>query len=352
MSTKPFKVIVDEAEEKNEVKEDFVKPFKVESQEALDTSDTGDTNIEIESALDDVKRESSLRQSINYFSSINGIIATIFIFIFIAVIADAVNTIADIFSTGEISSYIYLSGLILLIIVFLMNISTNFKQIRFIKSAKLVKDKFKLQKIAPTKEIIPLANTLLDHYEATSDKQMQKSIEIIRDELNTSQIYQEIYNDLDNSLLPVIDKKAKQLVHNASIQAALSTAVSPVPMLDMILIVWRSTLLTREIASIYGFRPGGLTTMILLKQGVINVAFAGVAELATDFTNEMASSTVLAKVSQSAGQGIANGILLARFGYGVMEACRPIESSEKRENFIKSIIGSIFDSLRLKEDQK
>ncbi len=82
------------------------------------------------------------------------------------------------------------------------------------------------------------------------------------------------------------------------------------------------------------------------------MVFAGVAELATDLTNEMAGSTVLAKVSQSAGQGIANGLLLARLGYGVMEACRPIESDEKRGSFVKSIMGSIFDSLSLKEDAK
>jgi len=349
MKTKPFKKVIDESPEELNKKEDIVKPFKIESQEALDTSDT---SIDIEEIMDNTVTESSFQRGINFFSTFNGIIAVIFTFIFIVVIADTVNTIGDIITDGSISEYIYLSGLLLLIIVFLMNISTNFKQIKFIKNAKRVKDKFKIQKVNPTEEIIPLTTALLKHYEASSDQQLQKSIEVIREELNSSQIYKEIYNDLDRTLLPVLDKKAKTLIHNASIQTALTTAVSPVPMLDMILIIWRSTLLTKEIASIYGFRPGGITTMTLLKQGVINVAFAGVTELAADFTNEMAGSTVLTKVSQSAGQGIANGLLLARLGYGVMEACRPIESDEKRGSFVKSIMGSIFDSLRLREDAK
>ncbi len=350
MSTKPFKKAINESEVEANQKKASVKPFKVESKEALNITDDSDTSIEIEELVNNHESKSTLQQSINFFSTVNGIIAAIFIFVFIAVVASAANTISDIFSEGGISDYIYLSGLLLLIIVFLMNISTNIKQIRFLKNAKHIKDEFRLQKSNPTKEIIPLTNTLLNHYDSTLDQQLQKSIEIIREELNTSQIYPEIYNDLDNSLLPVLDEKAKKLIHNASVQAALSTAVSPVPILDMVLIVWRSTLLTKEIAALYGFRPGGLTTIVLLKQGIINVAFAGAAELATDFTNEAAGSTVLAKVSQSAGQGIVNGILLARLGYGIMEACRPIESDEKRESFVSSILRSIIASLNPKEE--
>lgn len=232
-----------------------------------------------------------------------------------------------------------------------MNISKNFKQIRFIKNANHVKDQFRLQKNNPNKEIIPLANRLLKHYEKSPDQKLQKSIEIIRDELNTSQIYGVIYNDLDNSFLSVLDEKAKKLIHNASMQAALTTAISPMPMIDMILIVWRSTLLTKEIAALYGYRPGGLTTIALLKRGIVNVAFAGAAELVTDFTND-AGSVFLAKASQSTGQGIANGILLARLGYGIMEACRPMELDEKRGNFIKSMMRSIVDLVNSKEEAK
>jgi len=51
-------------------------------------------------------------------------------------------------------------------------------------------------------------------------------------------------------------KKAKQKIHNASVQVALSTAISPIPIVDMVLIVCRSTMLTRDIATIYGYRPG------------------------------------------------------------------------------------------------
>jgi len=348
MSTKPFKRVVDE--QKEELKEEnFVKPFKVQSTEPLiiDNLDTEEKDVEEPSSR--VVKESFLKKAVHFLSSLSGIVVAFFVFIFMAVVADAINTIGDINSKGSVSEYIYLSALILLIVVFLMNIFANFKQIRLIKNVKNIQNRFKLQKSNPTQEIIPLSNTLLKHYENIQDPQLQEKIKIMREELNNSQIYKEIYNDIDNSLLPILDEKAKKLIHKASIQVALSTALSPVPMLDMILIVWRTTLLTKEIATLYGFKPSTISTLILLKQAVVNVAFAGIAELASDFANEVAGSSVLSKVSQSAGQGAANGILLARFGYGIMEVCRPIELGKKRDGFFKNIVKSIIGSFKSKE---
>ncbi len=245
-----------------------------------------------------------------------------------------------------------MTGLVILLTVLILNIVSNIKQLRFIKSAEQIKTDFQKQRENPTKDIIPLANTLLQHLEKNPDEQLQKGVSVIRDELNSSQIYKEIYYDLDKTLLPILDKKAKQIIHNASVQGALSTAISPIPLFDMVLIIWRSMLLTKEIASLYGFRPGRLTTFFLLKQGILNVAFAGISELATEATNEMAGTSILSKVSKSAGQGIANGVLLARLGYGVMEACRPIDFSEGRTGFVNSIFKSMIGSFGFSEAKK
>ncbi len=339
MKQKPFKRNVEEENNTTEEDTSVVKPFKTESQEELKIS------------VDDIKIEDTIAEStsllhtnVSFFNTIGGIITAIFIFVFFAVVADTVSTLAEIFSSGSIAEYIYLIGLVILLSVLVLNIISNIKQLRFIKNAEYIKEGFKKQKINSTKDIIPLTDTLLKHFDKNPDIELQNEISIIRDELNTSQIYKEIYDDIDNTLLPIIDKKAKQMIHNASVQAALSTAVSPLPMFDMVLIVWRSMLLTKNIALLYGFRPGRITTFMLLKQGILNVAFAGIAELATEVTNEIAGTSVLSKVSKSAGQGIANGVLLARLGYGVMEACRPIDSDEGRAGFVNSIIKSVIGS--------
>ncbi len=112
-------------------------------------------------------------------------------------------------------------------------------------------------------------------------------------------------------------------------------------LLDAGIIIWRSFLLTKDVAKLYGFKPGWLSTIVLLKQGAFNIFFAGAAELASEYANEAAGSSITSKISTSAGQGITNGILLARLGYGVMEACRPLPIRTKRDSFINAIYKSI-----------
>jgi len=340
MSTKPFKrTISDEEHEVNLVKETEVKPFKIKSDEDIDTSNF----IELEEEIIYNNNESlnSFSSKINFFSTIGGVVTSIFIFVFAIVIADTVETVNKIIADNTLSNYIYLGGILFLLIVLILNIISNLKQIKFIKNVNKIKSQFNQQEKNPTKEIIPLANVLLDFYSKSDDKDIQDRIKYIKNEINISPVYQEIYDDLDSKLLLILDKKAEQIIHKASIQAALSTAISPFPIVDMFLIVWRSIYLTKEISLIYGFRPGGLATILLLKQAVVNVAFAGITELASEFSTEITGTTVFAKVSKSSGQGIANGILLARLGYGILEACRPIERKKIRGSFLKSFLVSI-----------
>jgi len=77
----------------------------------------------------------------------------------------------------------------------------------------------------------------------------------------------------------------------------------------------------------------------------------GHTELVADILSDVSGSSFISKISYSAGQGVANGVLLARLGYGVMEACRSISSKDKRKSFIKTIFTSIVELFNA-SDQK
>ena len=111
-------------------------------------------------------------------------------------------------------------------------------------------------------------------------------------------------------------------------------------LLDGAIIIWRAVLLTKDIAKLYGFKPSWLGTIILLKHGAFNVFFATTTELATEYINDIAHSSLLSKISLSATEGLTNGILLARLGYGVMQACRPLPLKVKRASLIQSFYAS------------
>ncbi|MFK5882128.1 MAG: TIGR01620 family protein [Sulfurospirillum sp.] len=341
--TKPFKKVLDTKKCSDDQNKRKTKPFKVKTDKTLNI----DEDITIDKEIDE--SFARLQSRSNFLSSFKGVFLAVFAFIVVAIIADTINSIENIIKSGSISEFIYLFGLLFLLFVLISNIYFSIKQFKLIKNIEHIKNGFKKQKHNPTKDIIPLTYALLQHFENISDSGLKEKIKIIKNNLNTSQIYKEIYNDIDTILLSDIDKKAKQMIQNASIQGALSTAISPYSLLDMALTAWRSMLLTKDIATLYGFRPGKIATILLLKQGIFNTVFAGIAELTTEMTNDMTSTSVVSKISKSAGQGIANGILLARLGYGAMKACRPLDfDKDLRSSFISSIIKSVIGSFGFK----
>jgi len=330
---KPFKRSVKPA-----VKEaqEPIKPFKVEAKDSLDTTFEAHQEM-IES---EVKR-SFLAQMLHFFSGFWGIVSAFMIFIILALTSHALQSLITILGSGSTAEYIYLAGVSLLLLVLFFNAFGNLTQYRRIQKVAKIQKAFKAQSQNPNSDIIPLAQTLLKSYQKHDDPHLQEKAKEITQTLKRSQLYPQIYTSLDKELLSPLDIKAQKAIQNASLQAALSTAISPLPLLDMGLIVWRSVRLTREIATLYGYRPNTVATMIFLKKGLFNIAFAGVSQLAIELSHEATSTTLVSKISHSTGEGIANGILLARLGYGIMEACRPLPSNEKREHFVKSIIASI-----------
>jgi len=337
---KPFKRTVEPQEEPS-IQKESIKPFKVEAKEELDA-----TFVSHEEVMESEPKRGLLAGIVHFFSGFWGIVAAFMIFIIFALLAHAVESLRVIISDANSAEYLYLTGVIILLLVLLLNALNNIVQYRRIKNVAKIQEAFKTQSQSPNSDIIPLTHKLLKSYQAHKDPKVEAKAKQISQELTRSQLYPQIYTSLDKQLLSPIDTKAQKAIQNASIQAALSTAISPLPLLDMALIAWRSVRLTREIATLYGYRPNTLTTMILLKKGLFNIAFAGVSQLAIELTHEAASTTLVSKISYSTGEGITNGILLARLGYGIMEACRPLPFNEKREHFVKAIIASIRKALK------
>ena len=343
MSIKPFKKIIT-AEQEDETKEPSVKPFKMEPTGALDTHTE---HFDDQIIDDDAKSVSLFQKFLASFSTLNGIFIAILLFILVATISGTIQMLGDIMTEGSLAQYLYFVGLLVLLLALVMNIFSNVKQLKMLQQVTNIKARFRDQKKRPTQEIVSLANSLLKQYEKNPDPKLQYHISQIRASIDTAPVYAEIYHDLDNVLLTTLDEQAKKRIHKASLQAALSTAISPIPLFDMLLILWRSLLLTKEIALLYGFRPGGLMRVLLLKRAVVHIAFAGVTELAADLANQATGASVLTKLSESAGQGIANGVLLSRLGYGIMDACRPIALGNKKSGFAKQLLKDIAQYFKL-----
>jgi len=135
----------------------------------------------------------------------------------------------------------------------------------------------------------------------------------------------------EQTVLGVADKHARQIIWRASSDSSLAVAVSPFALADMLLVVWRSSRMLRELAVLYGAPIGQLRSLAMLKQALGALLWAGGSEVALDMAADLIGSELTAKVSARAGQGVIAGLLVARLGNLAQQQLRPLplQSTQK-----------------------
>jgi putative membrane protein len=131
----------------------------------------------------------------------------------------------------------------------------------------------------------------------------------------------------EREVLAALDRAAMAAVGRAARDTALGTAASPLALLDAVLVVARSLRMIREIAAIYGFRPGGLAALGLLRRVIVQAVGVAGADLAGEVTAEMLGGLghkVAGTVSTRLGVGLFAGTRVARLGLATLRACRPM----------------------------
>jgi putative membrane protein len=128
----------------------------------------------------------------------------------------------------------------------------------------------------------------------------------------------------ERTLLQPLDRRAYRLVLTAARDTAVATALSPAALLDALVVAWRNLRLVRELATLYGARPGWLGSMRLLRRMLANLAVAGLADSGSDLAVDAIGGTLAASLSARVGQGLLNGMLTARVGVVAMHLCRPM----------------------------
>lgn len=282
---------------------------------------------------------------ISFMGSARGVLVAFVLFVLVVLLVDAIATFQELLTSDSLLDGIYLVAVVLLLTALTLVSIKNLKQIRALKSAERHQRAFSAQKTLATKAIVPMTLELLSSYDKREDPQLKQKVEILKERISSSHEYSAIYKELDEVVLEQIDLQVQERIKTASAQAALSTAISPLALLDAAIVVWRGIRLTKEIAALYGFKPGWIATVVLLRKGAFSIFFVGATELAVEYMNAASESTIVSKISLSAGQGISNGVLLARIGYGVMSACRPLPMRVKRQNFLRSMVSTLKETI-------
>lgn len=119
--------------------------------------------------------------------------------------------------------------------------------------------------------------------------------------------------------------RAAQLGARAAVQVAAGVAAVPSPSLDALLVAWRGVRLVRQVAALYGVRPGMLGTLSLLRRTALSATLVAGTEAAANVAMQaVLGNPLLAHVlgdAAAAGVAARRMVVLAR---AAAAACDPV----------------------------
>jgi putative membrane protein len=128
----------------------------------------------------------------------------------------------------------------------------------------------------------------------------------------------------ERELMTPLDQEARRLVSQAAQRVSVVTAVSPRALIDILFVFVASLRMIRQLARLYGGRPGTLGMIRLLRHVIAHLAVTGGMAASDSMIQQMLGHGIAAKLSERLGEGILNGLLTARLGLAAIDVTRPL----------------------------
>ncbi len=128
----------------------------------------------------------------------------------------------------------------------------------------------------------------------------------------------------ERDCLAPLDDRAKRLVASAAKRVSVVTAVSPRAVVDIVFVLITIFKLLRQLANLYGGRPGLFGFMRLFRLAVAHLAVTGGVAVGDSLMHDFLGAGLAARLSAKLGEGVLNGAMTARFGIAAIAVCRPL----------------------------
>jgi putative membrane protein len=128
----------------------------------------------------------------------------------------------------------------------------------------------------------------------------------------------------ERELMTPLDQEARRLVSSAAQRVSIVTAVSPRALIDVLFVFVASLRMIRQLARLYGGRPGTISMIRLMRHVIGHLAVTGGMAASDSLMQQMLGHGIAAKLSQRLGEGVLNGLLTARLGLAAIDVTRPL----------------------------
>jgi putative membrane protein len=122
-------------------------------------------------------------------------------------------------------------------------------------------------------------------------------------------------------VLEPLKSAARTVIKKDMMASAAISGLSPNAFFQTIALVWLHLKMVRQVAQIYGFRPGFIGQVKLLKMAFNSMVILSLTDVATEMLmSDLLGPGVLSKVSAQSAEAVVSARLTCRLGEGIIEA--------------------------------
>ena len=145
----------------------------------------------------------------------------------------------------------------------------------------------------------------------------------------------------ERELMAPLDIEARRLVAASAKRVSVVTAISPRAAVDMVFVLVNALNLVRNLAALYGGRPGALGMFKLFRQVMSHLAVTGGVSVTDSLIQQVVGHGIAARLSARLGEGMVNGLLTARLGLLALDVVRPLPFGALPRPSLNDLAGSL-----------